>query len=134
MACVKYFSCQTDCHLLRFDTPWQWVVYLRSFITDSNGQLLLGEAQNQSFRDVIITYGNALVEESIRRAQRGSLNPKKSANHSDFSENKDSDEDRSSSELTFSSNCVFLQISSPLADVQVADIYIFCDIPAEFTL
>jgi hypothetical protein len=86
---------------------WQCIVSLR-FIADSDGHLL-GQAQNQTFGGVI--YDKALVEERIRRAQRAILNPKKSANH--FLENKDSVEDRSSSGLTFSSNCVSLQVSGP---------------------
>ena len=118
----EIFSCPTECRLSRSDAPWQCVVSLR-FTTNSDGQLL-GQARNQRFGGVI--YDKALVEERIRRAQRAILNPKKPANH--FLENKDSDEDHSSSELSFSSNCVSLQVSGP----DVADLS-FCDLPGEST-
>lgn len=90
------------------------------FITGSDGQLL-GQARNQTFGGPI--YDKALVEERIRRAQRAILNPQKSAKH--FLENKDEDQD--SSELSFSNNCVSLQVSGP----DVADLS-FCDLPGEF--
>ncbi|KAF8805241.1 hypothetical protein BYT27DRAFT_7224945 [Phlegmacium glaucopus] len=108
--------CPTECRLSRSDTPWQCIVSLR-FITDSGGQLL-GQARNQIFGSII--YDKAHVEERIRRAQRAILNPKKPAKH--FLENVD--EDQRGSELSFSSNCVSLQVSGP----DVADLS-FCDLP-----
>lgn len=115
----EIYSCPTECRLSRSDTPWQCIVSLR-FITDSDGQLL-GQARNQVFGGII--YDKAQVEERIRRAQRAILNPKEPAKH--FLEDKDKDRHRS--ELSFSSNCVSLQVSGP----DVADLS-FCDLPGEF--
>jgi len=88
------------------------------FIQDVNGQTL-GQARNETFGDVITD--KAEVEERIRRAQRAILNPSKPAKN--FLQGDDGDE---GAELTFSVNCVSLQISGP----DVADLS-FCDLPGE---
>ena len=78
----------------------------------------MGTAENITFGPVI--EDKELVEERIRRAQRAILNP---------SENPDvflsgPDDDPSHRELTFSKNCVSLDISGPdLTDLS------FCDLP-----
>ena len=84
---------------------------------DKYGQLL-GTAEHIPFGPAI--EDKELVEERIRRAQRAILSP---------SENPDvflsgPDEDPSHRELTFSKNCVALDISGPdLTDLS------FCDLP-----
>ncbi|KAF8161524.1 P-loop containing nucleoside triphosphate hydrolase protein [Crassisporium funariophilum] len=108
--------CPTECRLSRSNTPWHCIVSLR-FIRDAQGQPL-GQAKNQIFGDII--YDKARVEERIRRAQRAILNPSKPAKHFLDSE----DDEVLSSELSFSINCVSLQISGP----GVADLS-FCDLP-----
>ncbi len=90
------------------------------FIKDVNGQLL-GTARNEQFGEVI--YVKAEVEERIRRAQRAILNPNKRS--TEFLEGDD--EDLSENQLSFSINCVSLQISGP----GVADLS-FCDLPGTF--
>jgi hypothetical protein len=65
-------------------------------------------------------YDKAHVEERIRRAQRAILNP--STPSSKFLNGQD--EDPESRELTFSTNCVSLQITGR----DVADLS-FCDLP-----
>jgi hypothetical protein len=95
------------------------VVSLR-FTTDVKGQPL-GQARNETFGDII--YDKAKVEERIRRAQRAILNP--STPYSRFLENEDEDPD--TQELTFSTNCVLLQISGR----DVADLS-FCDLPGKY--
>ncbi|KAF8957357.1 P-loop containing nucleoside triphosphate hydrolase protein [Flammula alnicola] len=107
--------CPTECRLSRSDAPWQCVVSLH-FITDPNG-LPLGQARNEQFGDTI--YDKAKVEERIRRAQHAILNPSKPTKS--FLEE---DEDDIRPQLTFSTNCVTLQISGP----DVADLS-FCDLP-----
>jgi len=78
----------------------------------------MGTVENVSFGSVL--KDKKLVEERIRRAQRAILSP---------SENLDvflsgSDEDLNHRELTFSKNCVSLEISGPdLTDLS------FCDLP-----
>lgn len=108
--------CPTECRLSRSDNPWQCVVSLR-FITDEKGQPL-GQAHNEAFGAIITN--KADVEGRIRRAQRAILNPKKPRKH--FLDGED--EDGLDSELSFSNNCVSLQISGP----DVADLS-FCDLP-----
>ncbi|KAF8805211.1 hypothetical protein BYT27DRAFT_7258317 [Phlegmacium glaucopus] len=108
--------CPTECRLSRSETSWQCVVSLR-FITDAQAQLL-GQARNENFGSII--YDQSQVEERIRRAQRAILNPNKP--WKDFLDNED--EDDLGSELSFSTNCVSLQISGP----EVADLS-FCDLP-----
>ncbi|KAF9047683.1 P-loop containing nucleoside triphosphate hydrolase protein [Panaeolus papilionaceus] len=108
--------CPTECRLSHSSCPWQCVVSLR-FITDSRGQPL-GQARNQPFGPII--YDKSQVEERIRRAQKAILNPSKPAKL--FLEGDDSV--MNMTELTFSTNCVSLQISGP----DVADLS-FCDLP-----
>ncbi|KAJ3504231.1 hypothetical protein NLJ89_g8043 [Agrocybe chaxingu] len=109
--------CPTECRLSRSDSPWQCIVSLR-FITDSSGQPL-GQARNQPFGKVI--FDKTEVEERIRRAQRAILNPNRPMKHFLEDDEDDSTED---SQLSFSFNCVTLQISGP----DVADLS-FCDLP-----
>ncbi len=90
------------------------------FIKDANGQLL-GTARNEQFGEVI--YNKAEVEERIRRAQRAILNTNR--RFTEFLEGDD--EDLSENHLSFSMNCVSLQISGP----GVADLS-FCDLPGTF--
>jgi len=118
----QYFascSCPSECRLSRSEGQWQCTVSLR-FITDPIGQPL-GQARNQPFGDII--YDKGKVEERIRRAQRAILNPGKPAKH--FLEGDD-DDTLYDAELSFSINCVTLQISGP----DVADLS-FCDLPGE---
>jgi len=78
----------------------------------------MGTAQNIPFGLVI--RDKKLVEERIRRAQRAILCP--SVNPETFLSGPD--EDSGSRELTFSKNCVSLEISGPeLTDLS------FCDLP-----
>ena len=114
-------SCPTECRLSHSESSWQCIVSLR-FITDARGQLL-GQARNEIFGNII--YDQSQVEERIRRAQRAILNPTKAPK--DFLENED--EENLVSELSFSTNCVSLQISGP----QVADLS-FCDLPGTLYL
>ena len=63
------------------------------------------------------------MEERIRRAQRAILNPSKPFEH--FLEGNEETQDLA--ELSFSNNCVSLQISGPdMADLS------FCDLPGTF--
>jgi len=112
------FRCPTECRLSGSEQPWQCIVSLR-FTTDANGQVL-GQARNERFGDVI--KDKSEVEERIRRAQKAILNPKTLS--ADFlTGNLDSASSRET-ELSFSMNCVSLQISGP----GVADLS-FCDLP-----
>ncbi|KAJ8514913.1 hypothetical protein ONZ45_g7596 [Pleurotus djamor] len=108
--------CPTECKLSSQGTSWSCVVTLR-FSVDANGQPL-GQPRTVVFGTVITD--KADVEERIRRAQRAILNPSTSPN--DFLQGDD--EDLPKSELTFSTNCVTLQITGP----GVADLS-FCDLP-----
>lgn len=108
--------CPTECRLSHSNSPWQCVVTLR-FITNERGQAL-GEARNELFGPTITD--KAEVEGRIRRAQRAILNPTKP--RSDFLDGVD--EDVATAELSFSNNCVTLQISGP----DIADLS-FCDLP-----
>ena len=116
ITCTTYYSCPTECRLLCSQSPWQCVVALR-FITDSKGQPL-GQARNEQFGPII--YDKSEVEERIRQAQRAILNPSKP--YKVFLEGKQ--ESQHSAELSFSNNCVSLQISGP----DIADLS-FCDLP-----
>lgn len=87
------------------------------FIQDSDGQIL-GQVRNEVFGDPILD--KTQVEERIRRAQRAILNPSRSTKT--FLQG-DSEDDEPT-ELSFSINCVSLQISGP----DVADLS-FCDLP-----
>ena len=78
----------------------------------------MGTAENIPFGPVI--EDKQFVEERIRRAQRAILSP--SENHETFLSGPD--EDPTHRELTFSKNCVSLDISGPdLTDLS------FCDLP-----
>ncbi|KDR69881.1 hypothetical protein GALMADRAFT_128490 [Galerina marginata CBS 339.88] len=108
--------CPTECRLSRSKGQWQCVVSLR-FITDAQGQTL-GQARNQVFGDVI--YDKTEVEDRIRRAQKAILNPGKPAKH--FLDG-DEDDEEYESELSFSHNCVSLQISGPdVANLSFVDL------------
>lgn len=83
----------------------------------------MGTAENVVFGPVI--KDKKLVEERIRRAQRAILSP--SENPTAFLSGPD--EDRDHPELTFSKNCVCLEISGPeLTDLS------FCDLPGTLSL
>ncbi|KAH9915501.1 P-loop containing nucleoside triphosphate hydrolase protein [Fomitopsis serialis] len=108
--------CPTECRLTWSTQPWQCIVSLR-FITDERGQAL-GHARNESFGEVI--FEKAKVEERIRRAQRAALNP--STRPIQFLQGADADP--AHPELSFTTNCVCLQIrGSDVADLS------FCDLP-----
>ncbi|KAJ3560217.1 hypothetical protein NP233_g10983 [Leucocoprinus birnbaumii] len=113
----KGLGCPTECRLAHSETAWKCTVSLR-FTTDANGATL-GQARNEVFGPPI--HYKAEVEERIRRAQRAILNPSKPAKQ--FLEG-DEDEPIGEAELSFSHNCVSLQISGP----DVADLS-FCDLP-----
>lgn len=87
------------------------------FITNAKGEKL-GQARNEVFGAVITDKRD--VEERIRRAQRAILNP--STPYKNYLQGED--EDGVDAELSFSTNCVSLQISGP----DVADLS-FCDLP-----
>ncbi|EKM81299.1 hypothetical protein AGABI1DRAFT_56763 [Agaricus bisporus var. burnettii JB137-S8] len=108
--------CPTECRLSYSRLPWKCIVHLR-FTTDANGTPL-GQSRNEIFGSTI--YEKSEVEERIRRAQRAILNPGKAAKV--FLEDKDGLSGEA--ELSFSNNCVSLQISGP----DVADLS-FCDLP-----
>ena len=108
--------CPTECRLARSDSPWKCIVSLRR-ITGPDGQPL-GQARNDQFGDVIKDKGE--VEDRIRRAQLAILNPDKPSR--DFLEGDHLHDHES--QLSFSQNCVTLQISGP----DVADLS-FCDLP-----
>ncbi|TCD65552.1 hypothetical protein EIP91_002516 [Steccherinum ochraceum] len=108
--------CPTECRLSWSSEPWRCVVSVR-FITDEHG-VALGQIRNETFGEPI--FDKSLVEERIRRAQRAILNPSKSSR--EFLTGPD--EDPADRDLTFSINCVSLQISgSDVADLS------FCDLP-----
>ena len=109
------FSCPTECRLSRSQSRWQCVVSLR-FTSNSQSQV-----RNEDFGPII--YDKSQVEDRIRRAQRAILNPSKPSKQFLV----DTDDNIQDSELSFSSNCVSLQISGP----DVADLS-FCDLPGGF--
>ena len=85
---------------------------------DKQGQPL-GAAKNTIFGPVITDKKD--VEERIRRAQRAILNP--STNHDTFLTGPDVELD-GKPELSFSKNCVCLELTGPnLTDLS------FCDLP-----
>ena len=88
------------------------------FTTDASGAPL-GQTRNENFGPPI--YDKSEVEDRIRRAQRAILNPSRPVK--DFL-NDDEDVPVEKTELSFSHNCVSLQISGP----DVADLS-FCDLP-----
>jgi hypothetical protein len=108
------FRCPTECRLSRNDGQWKCEVLLR-WTVDKGGQTL-SQVTIEKFGDTI--FDKADVEERIRRAQRAILNPSTPSKEFLRSHNLDV------SELTFSKNCVCLQISGP----DVADLS-FCDLP-----
>ncbi|KAK0224243.1 P-loop containing nucleoside triphosphate hydrolase protein [Armillaria fumosa] len=103
--------CPTECRLLYSSAPWKCVVSLR--MADAHGKLDM-----KQFGEAI--YDKSQVEERLRRAQRAILNPKEPMG--DFLVG--ADKDLLKNQLTFSSDCVSLQISGP----DVADLS-FCDLP-----
>ncbi|KAI0359461.1 hypothetical protein OH77DRAFT_1419958 [Trametes cingulata] len=105
----------TECRLSYSSDPWKCVVSLR-ILTDSDGKPL-GQPLNLPFGEPILD--KSAVEDRIRRAQRAILNP--SADHTAFLTD---DSDSSAREVSFSMNCVCLQISGP----DVEDLS-FCDLP-----
>ena len=115
MSIYFYYSCPTECRLSHSESPWQCVVSLR-FTSNSQPQV-----RNEDFGPII--YDKAQVEDRIRRAQRAILNPSKPSKQFLV----DTDDITQDSELSFSSNCVSLQISGP----DVADLS-FCDLPGPF--
>ncbi|KIY48836.1 hypothetical protein FISHEDRAFT_42554 [Fistulina hepatica ATCC 64428] len=108
--------CPTECRLAFSKSAWQCKVSLR-FATDANGQPL-GQVRNIAFGDVITDKRS--VEERIRRAQRAILNP--DTPHTKFLDGEEDDD--LVPQLSFSINCVSLEISGP----DVADLS-FCDLP-----
>lgn len=107
--------CPTECRLSHSQNSWKCIVSLR-FITDEKGQPL-GQARNEKFGSIITD--KVEVEDRIRRAQRAILNP--SRPWQTFLQGED---DGVEPELSFSMNCVSLQISGP----NIADLS-FCDLP-----
>ena len=109
--------CPTECRLSYSDLPWSCKVVLRKTV-DKQGQPL-GIAENIPFGHVITDKKD--VEERIRRAQRAILNP--SFSHEIFLSGPDGEPD-GGPELSFSKNCVCLELSGPdLTDLS------FCDLP-----
>ncbi|CAA7260361.1 unnamed protein product [Cyclocybe aegerita] len=108
--------CPTECRLSKSTSPWQCTVSLR-FTTDDSGQNL-GQARNEVFGNII--HNKSEVEERIRRAQRAILNPDRSLEDI-LQEDVNATYEN---QLSFSMNCVSLQISGP----DVADLS-FCDLP-----
>lgn len=106
-------SCPTECRLSCSTESWKCDVFLR--LTEG------GKTRDEKFGDTIID--RSKVEERIRQAQRAILNPKirkeKGAKYY-------LTEDDEFIELTFSKDCVSLQISGP----DVADLS-FVDLPGE---
>ena len=113
--------CPTECRLAHSDTQWKCTVSLR-FSTDASGAPL-GQTRNENFGPPI--YNKNEVEDRIRRAQRAILNPSKPVK--DFLNDEDVPVEKT--ELSFSHNCVSLQISGP----DVADLS-FCDLPGTVRL
>lgn len=112
-----YNRCPTECRLSHSKSPWECVVSLR-FTTEADGTPL-GQTRHEKFGPTI--YNKRDVEDRIRRAQRAILNPTKPAKK--FLKGDEPFE----AELSFSNNCVSLQISGP----DVADLS-FCDLPGPF--
>jgi hypothetical protein len=91
-------------------------------MTDQDGQPL-GQALNEQFG--LLIRDKALVEDGLRRAQLAILNPDKPA--SQYLDGSYEDPGFGS-KLTFSQNCITLQINGP----NVADLS-FCDLPGIFS-
>jgi hypothetical protein len=113
--------CPTECKLSYCDSEWECVVFLR-FITDHKGQPL-AQVYDEPFGATI--YDPNEVEERIRRAQRAILSG--STNYRQFLEGED--EGLEEPRLSFSTNCVSLQISG-----RNVDDLSFCDLPGAFLL
>jgi len=108
--------CPTECRLSYSDNPWSCKVVLTKTF-DKDGQPV-GSPQIIPFGAVITE--KSRVEERIRRAQRAILNP--STGYETFLLGPDEDPDEK--ELSFSKNCVCLELSGPdLTDLS------FCDLP-----
>ncbi|KAF9461878.1 P-loop containing nucleoside triphosphate hydrolase protein [Collybia nuda] len=105
--------CPTECRLSRSDERWKCIISLR--------RMKDGQMHSEQFGEVIMESGKSEVEDRIRRAQRAILNPSRSAKHYLTIDHED---DYSDAELSFSRDCVSLQISGP----DVADLS-FCDLP-----
>jgi hypothetical protein len=85
-------------------------------MTDKSGAAL-GQVRSEAFGEPITN--KALVEERIRRAQRAILNPSTPPGY--FLEGDE--EDSARRELTFSKNCVCLEISGrDVADLSFVDL------------
>ncbi|KAF9648403.1 hypothetical protein BDM02DRAFT_3187163 [Thelephora ganbajun] len=109
--------CPTECRLSYSNQSWSCKVLLRKTVDKKGGSL--GVAENVPFGPVITNKKD--VEERIRRAQRAILNP--SISYETFLSGPDSEPD-GRPELTFSKNCVCLELSGPdLTDLS------FCDLP-----
>ena len=109
--------CPTECRLSYNPKEWACKVSLRKTF-DVNGSPM-GTAENIPLGPVI--KDKKQVEERIRRAQRAILRPSQSSDT--FLNGPDDDFDYPR-ELTFSKNCVSLEISGPeLTDLS------FCDLP-----
>jgi hypothetical protein len=112
-------SCPTECRLSYSTHPWRCSVSIRR-ITGPDG-VPLGEAKSERFGPIITD--KAQVEDRIRRAQRAILNPRTSSQT--FLEGDD--EDPQERQLTFSRNCVCLEISGPdIADLSFVDLPGMC--------
>ncbi|KZT65429.1 hypothetical protein DAEQUDRAFT_814318 [Daedalea quercina L-15889] len=104
--------CPTECRLRRSFDPWRCVVSLR-LLTDKDGQAI--PVQPVTFGESI--FNPADVAERIRRAQRAILNP--SREPSTFLNGGT----EITPELTFSKNCVSLEISGPdVIDLSLVDL------------
>lgn len=84
----------------------------------------MGQARIVPFGEII--YDKNEVEGRIRRAQQAILNPNRPIQY--FLENSDLEGEISDTQLSFSINCVSIQISGP----DVADLS-FCDLPGKHT-
>ncbi|KAK0471726.1 P-loop containing nucleoside triphosphate hydrolase protein, partial [Armillaria novae-zelandiae] len=100
--------CPTECHLSSSPDAWKCV--------DANRQLL-GTACNEQFGNIILD--KAKVEEHMQHAQHAILNPSQLlSGFLDMDE-----EDIYENELSFSTNCVSLQISGPgIADLSFCNL------------
>ncbi|PCH35511.1 hypothetical protein WOLCODRAFT_107442 [Wolfiporia cocos MD-104 SS10] len=105
--------CPTECRLSSSSQNWQCLVSLR-FTTDAIGQPV--PVRTVKFGDPI--YDKDDVSERIRRAQRAILNPSTDPRHF-----LNDDVIMDDLEMTFSSNCVLLEISGPdVTDLSFVDL------------
>ncbi|KZT04830.1 uncharacterized protein LAESUDRAFT_813931 [Laetiporus sulphureus 93-53] len=106
--------CPTECRLRQSSNPWQCTVSLR-FSTNGNGEPI--PVRTEGFGDTI--YNKDDVAERVSRAQRAILHPSK--NPESFLE--EDEEDAGKPELTFSKNCIVLEISGPnVPDLSFVDL------------